>query len=590
MRFRLFPGYLPVCLPVLAALLLACQAETPAPQTASLESWPTLRDRFVHEYYTSHPSFAAFQGLHQYDGRLPDWSRAGIDREITRLHGWQQQLLALDVDATHRATETMLPAEFERQYLLAKVAHDLFWLEEAQWPQRNPDFYFNWLLGDLDFDMYVSRPYAPLSVRLQAWLRYAESLPLALQQIQANLHSSPLPPAVAEYGADRFNGMADFFEHSIASIFAGAITPPISAQFSQINAAAVLALRSLAASLQTTSSSAQTANNTLSFALGTPLFQRMLLATEGIDLSVAELKTLGQAELQRHQQALHAACARFAANASLAECMQRNADNKPAEGAVSAARQQLIELKQFLQQHDLVTIPGQDVALVADAPAYAVGWGAYIQSPGPYDKELPSVYYIAPPDPAWTPQEQHDYLIGRDDLLFTSVHEVWPGHFLHGLHSNRAASEPQRVFASYAFTEGWAHYSEEMIWEAGCGEGDASVQIGMLSNALLRDARLLTAIGLHTEAMTRLQAERLFTEQAYQNVALAREEALRAIYDPGVINYALGRILIRQLRSQWCQQTPAPCAWKSFHDQLLALGAPPLPLARQILLRKTSKP
>ena len=158
---------------------------------------------------------------------------------------------------------------------------------------------------------------------------------------------------------------------------------------------------------------------------------------------------------------------------------------------------------QFIIDRDVVSIPdGSDEALVEEAPPYRRSNAAYINIPGPYEKDLPSVYRIAPPDPSWSEEEQRAYIPGKADLLFISVHEVWPGHFLQFLHRNRSSSEVGRVYRGYAFGEGWAHYTEEMVWEAGLNEGEPAVHIGQLLNALLRNVRLLSAIRLHTGRMT----------------------------------------------------------------------------------------
>jgi hypothetical protein len=205
----------------------------------------------------------------------------------------------------------------------------------------------------------------------------------------------------------------------------------------------------------------------------------------------------------------------------------------PPRGPVETARQQLLEIKAFMLEQDLVTIPGNEEALVAESPPYARSNAAYINIPGPFEKNQPSVYNISPPDSRWTKEVQQGYIPGESDLLFTSVHEVWPGHFLNFLHANRAQWPFGRVFVSYAFGEGWAHYTEEMMLQAGLRNGSPETRIGQISNALLRDARFLASIGLHTGSMTVADAEKLFLEEAYQDEGTARQQAARGTYDPG---------------------------------------------------------
>ncbi|MEJ7709580.1 MAG: DUF885 family protein [Pyrinomonadaceae bacterium] len=158
---------------------------------------------------------------------------------------------------------------------------------------------------------------------------------------------------------------------------------------------------------------------------------------------------------------------------------------------------------------------------------------------------MPSVYYISPPDPTWTQSQRDEYLPGKADLLFTSVHEVWPGHFLQFLHANRAPSKFGQIFVGYAFAEGWAHYTEEMMWDAGLSSGDPEIHIGQLLNALLRNARYLSAIRMHARGMSVSESERMFVEEAYQDAGNAQQQAQRGTFDPAYLNYTMGKLMIR---------------------------------------------
>ncbi|MFP5284595.1 MAG: DUF885 family protein, partial [Thermoanaerobaculia bacterium] len=193
-------------------------------------------------------------------------------------------------------------------------------------------------------------------------------------------------------------------------------------------------------------------------------------------------------------------------------------------------------------------------------------------------------YYISPPDPSWSPEERAAYLPGEADLLFITIHEVWPGHFLQFLHSNRAESEIGRLFVTYGYAEGWAHYSEEMMWEAGFGEGDPLLWMGQIQNALLRNVRYLVALGLHTGTMTLDEAERMFRDYAFQDAANARQQAARGTFDPGYLNYTLGKLMVRKLRDDWTTPRGGRAAWRDFHDRFLSYGGPPVPLVRKAMV------
>jgi uncharacterized protein (DUF885 family) len=166
---------------------------------------------------------------------------------------------------------------------------------------------------------------------------------------------------------------------------------------------------------------------------------------------------------------------------------------------------------------------------------------------------------------------------------------VWPGHFLQFLHANRASSRFGQVFVGYAFAEGWGHYAEELMWEAGLG-GDPETHIGQLLNALLRNVRYLSAIGLHTHGMTVAESEKMFREQGYQDAGTARQQARRGTFDPEYLKYTLGKLMIRKLRADWTASRGGQAAWREFHDRFLSFGGPPIPLVRGAMLGSNAGP
>jgi hypothetical protein len=569
------------CAPLLSALaavlaLGACgKKEEPSAAADAMvqkqQEWATFRDEFIEAYLKAHPALAVNAGRHEYDGQLPDWSAAGIAAEIKREHEARDRAKSFDAGLTDAQ-------RFERDNLLARLDRDLFWLETAGEPFRNPTFYLDWLLDGLDPSAYLTREYAPLEQRMRSYIGYSRSIPRVAGEIRTNLRT-PLPLTYVERGIGAFGGFADFYEKDLPQAFASVKDEALQKEFAEANKAAIAAMRDLAKWLEGERKSA-----TQGYALGAEKFAEMVRATEQVTTPLAELEAVGRADLKRNQEALKEACAKFAPGATIKACIAKSNAHKPQGGPVQGARDQLADLKQFIIDKKVLTIPSKEEALVNEAPPYNRANFAYIDIPGPYEKGLPSVYYIAPPDPSWSKEVKRDYLPGRSDLLFTSVHEVWPGHFLQFLHSNRSESIVGRLFVGYAFAEGWAHYAEEMMWEMGLGNGDPETHIGQLSNALLRNARFLSAIGLHTGGMTVAQSEKLFTDEAYQDVGSARQQAARGTYDPAYLNYTMGKLMIRKLRADWTASRGGQAAWPEFHDKFLALGGPPIPMARAAML------
>lgn len=560
--------------PLLAAPLLAAAAPAPVQKQARAavpDRWDGFVRQTIERWFVLDPSTAVYQGDHRFDGQLPDWSAKGLATRKAFLQG-----VIAQAGAFKNLSEKQ---RFERDYLVQVAKGQLFWLADADQPHHNPAYYVG---GGLDPNVYISRDYAPAPVRMRALIRFFDAIPRAAQQIRANLNQSlnqSMPQTFLYYGVAGFDGFADAYAHDAPRAFADVKESALQARLAASSAKASAAMKGLADWLRGQKPAGD-------FRLGAARFARMLAATEAVDAPVATIAAAGRADLERNRKALVEACAAFAPGQSVPACVDKVKADKPENGPVAEAERQIPELEAFVRAHDLVSIPGKEKALVRPSPPYNAQNAAYIDPAGPLDKGLPSIYYISPPDPTWSKEKQDGYIPSKDDLLFTSVHEVMPGHFVQFLHSNRVASPVGRLFVGYAFAEGWAHYAEEMMWEAGLGHGDPKVHIGQLSNALLRDCRLLSAIGLHTGDMSVAQSKAMFQEQCFQDEGNADQQAARGTYDPAYLNYTLGKLMIRRLRADWTASRGGRQAWRAFHDEFLSFGGPPIPLIRQRMLNE----
>lgn len=532
------------------------------------KEWERFVSGFIHGHFEHNPTAAVDAGKHEYDGRLPDWSEAGIQAHLQWLKSQRQQAEAFDDESLNPENR------FQKAYLLSEIEESLFWMETADWPSKNP----MWYARQMGPSVYITREYAPPAQRMAAYTRYAENLPAALAQMRNNL-DTPLPRTYVETARGMTSGMVTYFEDTVPEVFGDAGDADQRAAFETANDGAVAALKETVAWFEK-----QLDDATDDYAMGPELYREMLKATEGVDMPLDRFREIAERDLERNLAAAKAACAEFAPDASLKECADKLKANKPEAGPVQAARDQLDDLKRFLVDEDLLTIPGSEEALVDEAPPYRRFNLAYIEIPGPYEKDLPSTYYIAPPDPEWDEAERQAYIPGEMPLLFVTIHEVWPGHFLHFLHANRAESVFGRLFQGYAYTEGWAHYTEEMMWDAGYGDGDPEVHLGQLSNALLRNVRFLSSIGLHTGDMSVEESMELFQEKGLQDPGNAQQQAYRGTFDPGYFNYTLGKLMIQTLRDDWTADRGGREAWKDFHDEFLSYGGPPVPLVREAML------
>jgi hypothetical protein len=558
---------------VLALAACGPSGTKPAGDTTALTlpttSWQVFRDAFIEDWFTLDPANAVYQGRHDFDGGLGDWSAAGLKRQADFLHQ------AVDKAASFDAAKLTKADAFERDYLVQVAKGKLFWLEDADQPHTNPAWYIG---NGLDPNVYIARHYTDAPTRMKAMIKFLRQVPAAAANVRANL-KTPMPLSYIDYGVAGFNGFADYYTGDAKKAFADVKSPALQDEFDKVAGDASKSMHDLATWLES-----QRGTATQGFALGADRFSRMVNLTEGVDVPLAQLEAAGRADLRKNQDALKEACAKYAPGATLQACMTKMSENKAPDGPVAEARRQIPELKAFVIARQIVSIPDAEEALVEESPPYNRQNSAYIDPPGPFEKGIPSIYYISPPDPSWSKAVQDGFVPGKADLLFTSVHEVMPGHFLQFRHANHSKSLFGQLFVGYAYAEGWAHYAEEMMWDAGLHDGDPETHVGQISNALLRDCRYLSAIGMHARGMTQEQSHRMFVEECYQDEGNAKQQAARGTYDPAYLNYTMGKLMIRKLREDWTATRGGRKAWKAFHDEFLSYGGPPIPLVRKAMM------
>ena len=556
-----------------AGVLAGCDAEMsrgdPAEQTAPAPAWERFTDDFIQRHFEAAPTAGVWAGRHEYDGQLPDVGAAAIERRGAMLREYAARARQeFPVDALTDSEN------LERENLIAAIDGMLFGVEIAQYHRRNPA----WYTGTISPSVYVSRDYASAAVRLEALTAYLRNLPAYLQQMRTTLEP-PFPRPFVRSALVRFGGLATHLGDEVPALFAGVQDEALQGAFAEALGPAVAALREVEAWL-----GERLEDSTGDFALGEDRYRELLWRRYRIDLDWKTLKGVAEADLERNLELLRETCQSYDPDITITDCAARVREDKPPAGAVARANEQLPELKAFLMQADLVRIPSEEVAFVAEAPAYRRTNSAYIEIPGPYEQGLPAIYYIAGPDPAWPPEVQRQYVPGEADLLNTSVHEVWPGHFLHSLYYKRSANRVGKVLRNGMLNEGWAHYAEELMQEAGLGEGRPLVRVGQILDALMRDVRFLSSIGLHVEGMSVETSRRMFAELAHLDPGNAEQQAIRGTYDPGYFAYTVGKLIIRKMREDWTATRGGRAAWTEFHETLLLHGSAPLPVLREAMM------
>jgi uncharacterized protein (DUF885 family) len=533
-----------------------------------------LADDFLQHYFDFYPSHARLLGLHEYDGRMTDLSPQSVEHWVYTLHHYQEWLAK--IDPTHLGRLEW----FDYQLLRWQINAEWWQWTTLRDHERNPIFYV-----DETIDDYVKRDYAPLEERAQSLAAYLGHIPRHMDAARIHLSRGAVPRILIEESIPIYEGMITFLTTSLDEAFGKSSLPPaIIGKLWRARDAATTAIRDFLAFLQHD----LLPNAQESFAIGTEHFLNMLRYNELINLSLDELLALGERDLANNQAAIARVAAQIDPSLSVQEHMKRLGSNHPPqELLLSSTRSLLNDLKDFVKSRDLVTMNGNVVCRVEETPPFARWAFAMMDTAGPFEQvATDSFYYVTLPDPNWSPEEVQGWLTKFDTATLTSVsvHEAFPGHFVHFNNTRNAPTHLAKVFRSYSHFESWAHYVEQMMLEEGYGRGDLRLQMAQLSEALVRNCRFVCGIKMHTQGMTLQEATRFFMENGYMDEVTARNEARRGTHDTGYINYTLGKILLLQLREEYKQAQGDNFSLKTFHDKYIGYGSPPIPLLREMLV------
>ena len=485
-------------------------------------------------------------GLHAYDGKLPDYRRTAIASGIDRLQHCLAELQRLD-------PSTLSPRNrYDRLIILAGLKRDLFWLREVRRHFRDPMTYIP------DVAVYIQQNFAPPAERLKSIIAIEHSLPGVFAAARENLEDALPRPAVTE-AIRNAQGAADFFEEDLVDAFRDVRDPSVQAAFRASTQVAAGEFRAYAAFLD----KQKLPTSDGSYGLGRNRYRRML-AGELVSISPEDLLAIGAGELKREQDRFAAAAREIDPRHKPVEVFAAIQHEHPTPARlIGDAARNLEAIRQFLIDRDIVTVPSKVRAVVQETPPYLRQAFAMMCSPGPLEKNSSQAYYyVTPVESNWTDVQKDEWLTSFNYYTtdIVSIHEAYPGHYIHGLHLRASGvTRPEAVFASYAFTEGWAHYTEQMMLERGFGGGGGAVRaakyrLAQSDEALLRVCRLCVSIRMHCQGMTVDEATHFFQDNCYYEAKPARAEAIRGTYDPEYLYYTLGKLQFLKLREDYRKQ------------------------------------
>ena len=541
----------------------------------SSEPFHHFVDDYLAYLHEVHPTGATLDGIHTYDDHIEDFSRHAIEQHTRALSGFARRLQDInfgDLTAVEKAEQPMVSANIHAR---------MFELEQIRTWERNPQYYADTLCSSLAAQVVFT--HAPLPERARRVLSKLRQTARVVQAARDNIKDAP--GIFIKVGLETFRGALNFIEKDLPRAFSALDDMHLLGDLADASTEAAGAISSYVQYLEEEMAPKARA----SFRLGRDLFERKLALDEGLTMDAERLLNIALREFQATQDEFRSLAGKLDAGDPIA-AWRKAKEAHPAPGELStAAQQQLEELATFIDRNGIVTRPEGESIVVAPTPEFYRWTFASMWVPGPFEqKATRAYYYLTDADPSWPADRQEDHLrdFNYPTLWAISIHEVFPGHFLHYQFLRRVESKVRKsiMFSPASFVEGWAHYAEQMMVEAGFRRNDPAFKLAQLAEALIRLGRFIVAIRLHVQDWSVEQGVRFFRDECFMEEGGARREAERGTFDPTYLVYSVGKLMLLKLRRDYKEQQGAKYSQRGFHDQLLGNGTATFAVQRQLML------
>ena len=548
-------------------------------ETRAVMDFNALVDRYFDFYFSFHPTDATAAGFHQYDQKLEDYSASAQEQQIRGLKDFLRRFEAVDGGTLPAKTAA------DRDWIMSSIHSELLELEYIQMWKKDPDHYSGALTNSIF--VIMKRNYAPPEERLRSAIERERQIPKALEYARQNLQN---PPKIyTEIALEQLPDETDFFRKDVPEAFSAVKDPKLLAEFKASTQDVIGAFKSYQKYLN--DSVLPHADG--DFRLGAENYRNKLLYDEMVDIPLDRLLAIGYDDLHRNQAALKKVAAEINPNRTVQQVVAELQNQHPApDQLLQAFRDTFSGLTHFIEEKKIVKIPaGQPPILEPTPPFERATTEASMDTPGPYEtRDRKAFFNVTTPDPKWPPDRIEEWMKTFNNSMIpgTAIHEVYPGHFVQFLWIDKNPSKIRKLIFSGTNAEGWAHYCEQMMLDEGYGNGDPTLRLGQLEDALLRDARYIVGIQMHTGKMTPDQARKFFVEEGYQTAAVADVETKRGTADPTYLMYTLGKLQILKLREDYRKMRGSDFSLMEFHDRLMEQGGVPLKIIRKAMLGNDS--
>ncbi len=544
------------------------------------QTWDALVDSYFDEaVFPFGPTNAVQEGFHAYDAQLEDFSQATIQKEIAASKKFEAQFSAFP------SNKLTADQQADRDLVLSNIHSTLLSLESIRMWEKNPDQYASTASGAAFTIM--SRTFAPPDVRLRSLIAREKLMPKLFVQGKANLKN---PPKIyTEVAIEQVPGIVSFFEHDVPLAFKDVKDAALLNEFKQTNANVIKELNAWLAWMK----SDLLPRSKGDYKLGAENYRKKLLYDEMVDIPLDKLLEIGYANLRLNQQQFSDTAKKIDPKKTPQQILEEaEKDHPTADHLLQSFRDTLAGLRAYIMQHHLMTIPSPVMPIVEETPPFARALtSASMDTPGPYEKVAKEAYFnVTLPEKTWSAAQTEDWLqsFNRGTIASTAIHEAFPGHYVQFLWMPAAPSKVRKLIGANTYVEGWAHYCEQMMIDEGFGGNDLKLRLGQLQDALLRNARFIVGIKIHTGQMTFQEGVDFFVKEGFQTHITGERETKRGTSDPTYLYYTLGKLEIMKLREDYKKMRGSSFTLEEFHNNFLKQGMPPIKIVRKKLLGNDS--
>jgi uncharacterized protein (DUF885 family) len=540
-----------------------------------MKAWGKLGDEFLDQLYKFHPTGATADGLHQHDAELENYSKAGVEAEVAAAKSMRARVEAFPEHGLDAE------AQIDRRLVLGYLNNRLLSLEAIRNWEKDPDNYQSGITSSVF--VIMARNYAPQEERLKSVIARERQMPAVFAAARANLKT---PPHIyTEIALQQTPGLISFFEHDVPLAFDQVKDEKLLAEFKATNAAVIAALGDYQKWLKDDLLPRSTGD----FRIGAENYRKKLLYQEGVDIPLDRLLEIGMANLRANQEWFKKTAAEIDPQGDPQETLKQMQHDHPAPDKLLQAYGDLLDgLRDFIIQNKIMTVPSQQKPAMEETPPFMRATTfASMDTPGAFETKATEAFFnVTLPEASWSKEQVEGHMAGnsRGVMLAVAIHEVWPGHFMQYVWMPLFPTKLRKVLGCNTSTEGWAHYTEQMMLDQHVANDDPKMRLGQLQDALLRNARYIVGIKMHTGQMTYDQAIDFFVKEGYQTHSIAEMETKRGTGDPTYLVYTLGKLQIMKLREDYKKKMGSKFTLQDFHDNFMKHGLIPIREVRKLML------